>query len=175
MIDDEEEDEHAGGADSGEEEGEEADHKDSASASASASARRGAAPRKRGGGMIGPRSVSDKQKSLVWNEVRRLRQACNHPQVGSKTGLMSVMRNMNTMTMDELSEKLIHQAKVEAEESLRVYVFCTNGLASLDVLNKRYDTAIAQYRRILGCTTSSRSLSWLFHPFDSLLDLFSCL
>ena len=80
---------------------------------------------------------------LLTDQLHKLRAACCHPQVGS-SGITSVKRNRNkngdnsvssrVMTMSQILDKFIDDAKIQCEESQRLVVLYTNGMAAVSRL-----------------------------------------
>jgi len=84
---------------------------------------------------------SNKEIDALSLQLHRLRAACCHPQVGS-SGISKVRRNQKknsqnasvangVLTMAQILDRLIDDAKNKAEESQRVFTLHTNALASL--------------------------------------------
>ncbi|PHJ23273.1 snf2 family n-terminal domain-containing protein [Cystoisospora suis] len=68
------------------------------------------------------------------------------------------------MTMSEILDKLLHEAKLQAEENLRALCAAMNGLAGLAILRGRFLSAMNLYRHVLtvaqcGVKPSSRPSS----------------
>lgn len=82
-----------------------------------------------------------KEANELSTHLHRLRAACCHPQVGSSgiskiTKKKSISNNglavtKGVLTMSQILDRLIDDAKVKAEESQRVFTMHTNALASL--------------------------------------------
>jgi hypothetical protein len=72
---------------------------------------------------------SDPKFKKLLMVVRRIRQACCHPQVGSKTGLISLEKS--TMTMDQLTEQLALKASLDCQESQRLMFAAILGQAGM--------------------------------------------
>ena len=80
---------------------------------------------------------------LLTDQLHKLRAACCHPQVGS-SGVTSVKRHRNkngdnsvssrVMTMNQILDKFIEDAKIQCEESQRLAVLHTNGMAAVSRL-----------------------------------------
>jgi hypothetical protein len=95
----------------------------------------------------GKRSNSNRLTTLA-DRLHKLRAACCHPQVGSsgigrghasrllgkrREGSMSSL-NSRVMTMDQILERFIEEAKLKCEESQRLAVMHTNAMAALSTL-----------------------------------------
>ena len=123
------------------------------------------------------------------NLLQKLRAACNHPQVGASG--MNRRRHgqghhhveggsvaARVLTMDEILDKLIDDAKGKCEEAQRITVLYTNGLASLmrlkseaidegrveligqnstDSMIKLLEKSIAYYQEVIDMTTANAS------------------
>jgi len=78
-----------------------------------------------------------KDASMLSNQLHRLRAACCHPQVG--VGGMTLKKNnysgtsvaTGVLSMDQILDRLIDDAKVKAEEAQRLYTLNTNAIACL--------------------------------------------
>ena len=94
------------------------------------------------------RTLKPTEASRILSKLLRLRQACCHPQVGSQ-GIKSLATNAKPLSMDEILDMLIAKARTEAEDVLRIIIFCANGLASIFQLEKRKVDAVKAYREAL--------------------------
>ena len=92
---------------------------------------------------LGPRAAK-----RIFAKLLRLRQACCHPQVGSQ-GIRSLSQTAKPLSMDEILDMLIAKAKVDAEDELRILIFCLNGLASIFQLEKKRKDAVGAYREAM--------------------------
>lgn len=90
----------------------------------------------------------EKNVSKIFGSLLSLRQACCHPQVGSKSGLTSLQKN--TMSMSELLLQLIIRATIECADGQRNLVASLNGLAGVALVNGDKLQAIRNYRQVLG-------------------------
>lgn len=90
---------------------------------------------------LGPRAAAK-----IFAKLLRLRQACCHPQVGSQ-GIKSLSHKR--LSMEEILDMMIEKAKVDAEDTLRVVIFCLNGLASVFQLEGNDRGAVEAYREAL--------------------------
>ncbi|KAG0565163.1 hypothetical protein KC19_8G169500 [Ceratodon purpureus] len=95
------------------------------------------------------RLLSNKEAEKLLDQLRWLRQACVHPQVGS-AGIRSLQRS--PMTMDEILEVLVDKAKVEAEDAQRSLFGALNGLAGLAIIENDIPLAVSIYREVLSYT-----------------------
>jgi E3 ubiquitin-protein ligase SHPRH len=81
-----------------------------------------------------------KEIDLLSDHLRKLRAACCHPQVGS-SGIGKIRKHhgnsdginvaSGVLSMTQILDKLIDDAKLQAEEALRIYTLNTNALACL--------------------------------------------
>ncbi|KAL6060088.1 SNF2 histone linker PHD RING helicase [Balamuthia mandrillaris] len=111
-------------------------------------------------GEIVESSVAYRKKlSRLFHSLLRLRQACCHPQVGSRSGFMSLQKN--TMTMDELLQQLISRARLECADSQRNLVAALHGLAAIALIRNKPFDAISLYKHVLQMAFSSSSPSSL--------------
>jgi E3 ubiquitin-protein ligase SHPRH len=108
---------------------------------------------------------SDAMKKLL-RAIVRLRQACCHPQVGSKTGFQPLQKT--TLTMSELLNQLIEKARLECEEAQRALLAALNGLAGIANINQRYDEALQLYRRVIGRKEVDADPLQLIHAYHNL-------
>lgn len=93
--------------------------------------------------------ISADKARRVMAPLLRLRQACDHPQAGSH-GLAGGLRaGANVLSMEQISEKLIEKARVEAEEAQRLVAFALNALAGLTWCEGDFATVIKTYREVL--------------------------
>ena len=89
------------------------------------------------------RSNNNKRKAkdadFLSNQLHRLRAACCHPQVGT-SGIGKVQKQSNysgtsvangVLSMSQILDRLIDDAKVKAEEAQRLYTLNTNAIACL--------------------------------------------
>lgn len=84
-----------------------------------------------------------KKKNKLIQPLLRLRQACCHPQVGSK-GIGTLQKN--TMSMDQLLDQLIMKAKVECEEAQRALIVSMNGIAAIHLINENLTACVDSYK-----------------------------
>jgi SNF2 family DNA or RNA helicase len=98
----------------------------------------------------GSKRRSSTKVELLTQHIHRLRAACCHPQVGSTglvrvnkkrkansqgaTGQASVSIDSGVLTMDQILDRLIDDAKMQCEESQRLAVMHTNAMAALSRL-----------------------------------------
>lgn len=80
-----------------------------------------------------------KNEDMLSNQLHRLRAACCHPQVGVG-GIGNLKRQQNysgtsvatgVLSMSQILDRLIDDAKVKAEEAQRLYTLNTNAIATL--------------------------------------------
>jgi E3 ubiquitin-protein ligase SHPRH len=83
------------------------------------------------------------KKEKLIKPLLRLRQACCHPQVGSR-GISTLQKN--TMTMDQLLDQLILKAKVECEEAQRALIVSINGIAAIHLINENLISSVEAYK-----------------------------
>ncbi|UPR01651.1 E3 ubiquitin-protein ligase SHPRH [Chloropicon primus] len=121
---------------------------------------------------LGPRAASK-----VFAKLLRLRQACCHPQVGSQ-GIRALSQSSKPLSMEEILDMMIEKAKVDAEDTLRIVIFCLNGLASIFQLEGSKKDAVLAYREALqysgnhvqyGIKTDSLQKLHTLHNLSSLL------
>lgn len=99
-------------------------------------------------------------------QIRRLRAACCHPQVGSnsmkgigkkrKAGCLydgGVRVGIGVLTMDQILDRLVDDAKIQCEEDQRIVVLHTNAMASLSRLKVE-----AKRRQGINFSESDKSL-----------------
>jgi E3 ubiquitin-protein ligase SHPRH len=98
------------------------------------------------GGDMSRISQSD-MKKLIYS-LLRLRQVCCHPQLGSRTGFQSLQKC--TMSMTQLLDQLVVRARVECEESQRLVIMNSHGLAAVHIIDKEFLKAASIYRDVLG-------------------------
>ena len=99
----------------------------------------------------------------------RLRQACDHPQVGSYgIGKWKRLKNIGTLvvegdqskkpdekqkskvlSMEEIHDRLVDKARVEAEEAQRLVAFSINAIAGLKWTQNTSHCVIECYRDVL--------------------------
>ncbi|XP_076304854.1 E3 ubiquitin-protein ligase SHPRH [Tachypleus tridentatus] len=92
-------------------------------------------------------SCLDRQTmSKVLNPLRRLRQACCHPQAVRGQFLPI---HKSTMTMEELLTSLIKKTKLECEEAHRQLIAALNGLAAIHIIQEELCEAAEKYREVL--------------------------
>lgn len=100
-----------------------------------------------------------KDVDALSNHLHRLRAACCHPQVGSH-GIGKKRHGGNMMvksasiacgvlTMDQILDRLIDEARTMAEESQRIYILHTNALACLTKLKIDVDDIISDDDRAI--------------------------
>lgn len=78
--------------------------------------------------------------------LRRLRQACCHPQAVRGEFLPI---HKSTLTMEEILTSLIKKVKVECEEAHRQSIAALNGLAGIHIIREEYVEAVEKYREVL--------------------------
>jgi Superfamily II DNA/RNA helicases, SNF2 family len=81
-----------------------------------------------------------KESDMLSDQLRKLRAACCHPQVGS-SGIGKIRKHHGSsdginvasgvLTMSQILDKLIDDAKLQAEEAQRIYTLNSNALACL--------------------------------------------
>ncbi|KAF2069113.1 hypothetical protein CYY_009566 [Polysphondylium violaceum] len=118
-------------------------------------------------------SISSLDISKILHPLLVLRQICQHPQIGAK-GARSLEKN--TMTMDQLLERLIEKSSIETKLSQRsvVHAFCC--LAAAQLIKNNHDQAIAFYREALDLVEQNRihfRADWFqeLHIFYNLNDI----
>ncbi|CAN7988782.1 unnamed protein product [Ixodes hexagonus] len=84
--------------------------------------------------------------ALLLQPLRRLRQACCHPQ--AVRGSCLPMRT-DTMTMEELLTSLIKKTTVECEEAHRRMISAMNGIAGIYIIQDEFEEAANTYREVL--------------------------
>lgn len=86
----------------------------------------------------------------VMGPLLRLRQACDHPQAGSYGLAGGIARaGANVLTMQQITDKLIEKARVEAEEAQRLVAFALNALGGLAWCENDLTLAINVYREVI--------------------------
>lgn len=93
--------------------------------------------------------IDPHKAASVMGPLLRLRQACDHPQAGSHGLAGGIRSGANVLSMDQISEKLIERARVEATEAQRLVAFTLNALAGIAWIQGNYDFVISAYRDIL--------------------------
>ena len=102
-------------------------------------------------------SVRSKKKSLqlshseqrsMLHSLLRLRQACDHHQLGASTGFVSLQKH--TLSMKEMTSELKEDARLKGEEAQRLMFFAMNALGSLRMLRGEWTQAMQLYRQVLG-------------------------
>ena len=91
--------------------------------------------------------TSSQLKSLL-HSLLRLRQSCDHPQLGQETGFVSLGKH--TLTMTEMTQQLWNEARTECEEQQRLMFAAIHGLAALYMIRHQYTEAIQKYQEVLG-------------------------
>ncbi|KAL7543822.1 hypothetical protein ACHAXR_013142, partial [Thalassiosira sp. AJA248-18] len=102
------------------------------------------------------------------NSLQRLRAACCHPQVGASGIGDRIRRKQGTtdrvLSMDQILEKLIEDARGKCEEAQRIATLHTNGLACLTKLkadsegdDKLLDESMRLYQEALDLADSNAS------------------
>lgn len=96
--------------------------------------------------MIGSlsRELMDETRPLDRHQLRRalhpllkLRQACCHPQIGAKNSTLRMLPLGNhPMSMTEVLSHMVKRADRDCEESVRLVLYCLNGLAACSLLPK---------------------------------------
>ncbi|CAL8467045.1 g6581 [Coccomyxa elongata] len=120
------------------------------------------------------RLTQAEEKSLL-KSLLRLRQACCHPQVGSR-GIKALTAAKTPMTMDSILEVLVEKARVEAEDAQRILLSALNGLAGLMLIDGDKPQAVALYRQVLATAEANKALIRLdplqkLHTLSNLADL----
>ena len=110
-----------------------------------------------------------KEVEMLSSRLHSLRAACCHPQVGSSgisriAGSSSNAVANRVLTMDQILDKLIDDAKTKCEESQRLSVMHTNALASLHKLKVE-----ARERQRLNSSVASRRIEDANSDDDDLL------
>ncbi|EIE26712.1 hypothetical protein COCSUDRAFT_59229 [Coccomyxa subellipsoidea C-169] len=114
------------------------------------------------------------EKSLLGN-LLRLRQACCHPQVGSR-GIKALNAAKTPLSMDSILEVLVEKARVEAEDAQRILLSALNGLAGLMLIEDDKTQAVALYRQVLATAEGNKALIRLdplqkLHTLSNLAEL----
>ncbi|XP_067124798.1 E3 ubiquitin-protein ligase SHPRH [Centruroides vittatus] len=78
--------------------------------------------------------------------LRRLRQACCHPQA-VRGEFLPIQKS--TLTMEEILTSLIKKVKIECEEAHRQSIAALNGLAGIHIIREEYVEAVEKYREVL--------------------------
>lgn len=80
----------------------------------------------------------DKSVELLERQLGRLRAACCHPQVGSsglvahkKTRGRKSQEGVKVLSMEQILDRLIDDARIKCEEALRLSIFHTNPMATI--------------------------------------------
>ena len=94
-------------------------------------------------------SLPPNKASSVMGPLLRLRQACDHPQAGSHGLAGGIRAGANVLTMEQISEKLVERARIEAEEAQRLVAFSLNALAGIAWILGTFDIVIETYREVL--------------------------
>ncbi|KAG0629280.1 hypothetical protein M758_1G090600, partial [Ceratodon purpureus] len=92
---------------------------------------------------LADRLLTDKEAEKLLDQLRCLRQACVHPQVGS-AGIRALQRS--PMTMDEILEVLVDKTRLDAEDAQRSLFGALNGLAGLAIIENDIPLAVQIYR-----------------------------
>ena len=89
----------------------------------------------------------------VMRPLLRLRQACDHPQIGSGglTGAGGLVAGV--LSMPEIHTRLADRARVAAEEAQRAVAMDLNALAGVALLQEDPPGAVALYRSVLAVET----------------------
>lgn len=93
--------------------------------------------------------IDPHKAASVMGPLLRLRQACDHPQAGSHGLAGGIRSGANVLSMDQISEKLIERARLEATEAQRLVAFTLNALAGIAWIHGNYVFIISAYRDIL--------------------------
>ena len=88
------------------------------------------------------------EATKLMRPLLKLRQACDHPQVGA-SGL-AVAGSGRILTMEAIHGHLVDKARLEAEERQRLVAMDMNALAGLAALQGDRDGAAALYRSVLA-------------------------
>lgn len=100
--------------------------------------------------------LSANRVPVVLRPLGRLRQACDHPQVGSH-GLNT--KHGEVLSLEQVHERLIDRARVQAEEAMRKLCMSLNGCAGLYALQSRDADAVHCYREVLTCERDGKDLN----------------
>eukprot|EP01133_Synstelium_polycarpum_P006557 gene6557-7601_t len=103
----------------------------------------------------GGSDASSRDISRILQPLLVLRQTCQHPQVGSK-GARSLQKN--TMTMDELLERLIENASLECKNAQKDYIHALNCLAAAQIIKANHNGAAELYREALSLVEGNAHL-----------------
>eukprot|EP00029_Vermamoeba_vermiformis_P013409 TRINITY_DN832_c0_g1_i1.p1 TRINITY_DN832_c0_g1~~TRINITY_DN832_c0_g1_i1.p1 ORF type:complete len:1725 (-),score=428.66 TRINITY_DN832_c0_g1_i1:31-4932(-) len=115
----------------------------------------------------GDEYISAEAMKALLRAILRLRQACCHPQVGSRTGFQPLQKN--TLTMKELLRQLIAKANLDCTEAQRQKVAAMNGLAAINLLEDDFEAAIKHYRDVLSISSEINIDSLqLIHTYHNL-------
>ena len=113
--------------------------------------------------------------SSILHPLLRLRQACDHPQTGGhgihrwKNAAAAASKEIDpnniekdankdkykVMSMDEIHDKLVEKARVEAEEAQRLVAFSSNAIAGLRWTKRDYQSVVNSYREVLRLETNA--------------------
>jgi len=120
-------------------------------------------------------SISSLDISKILHPLLVLRQICQHPQIGTK-GARSLEKN--TMTMDQLLDRLIEKSSIESKFAQRSVVHALNCLAAAELIKNNHDQAITLYRDALELIEQNRihfKADWFqeLHIFFNLNDIVS--
>ena len=91
----------------------------------------------------------------------RLRQACNHPQIGGRSMLPPLKRAKRALKMTDVLDSLTIEAKVETEDAARAFISASNGLCGAMLLEggpENLVAAVKLYRSSLKFVTDNREL-----------------
>ena len=82
------------------------------------------------------------------HSLLRLRQACDHHQLGQSTGFVSLQKH--TLSMREMTSELKEEARLQGEEAQRLMFFAINATGSLRMIRGEWAEAMQLYRQVLG-------------------------
>ena len=93
-------------------------------------------------------SLTAAQHQSLLHSLLRLRQACDHHQLGQSTGFISLQKH--TLSMREMTQQLWAEARVKGEEQQRSMIFALHGTAGLRMIRGEWAEAMQLYRDVLG-------------------------
>ena len=97
-------------------------------------------------------ALSHSQQQSMLHSLLRLRQACDHHQLGASTGFVSLQKH--TLSMREMTSELKEEARLKGEEAQRLMFFAMNALGSLRMIRQEWREAMQLYRQVLGLQVS---------------------
>lgn len=92
-------------------------------------------------------NINRRTLNLLLAPLLQLRQACCHPAVVRDS---YVSMEKNSLTMEQLLEKLISSTTKEAIEAHRKYICALNGLAGVEILMCEVDKAAETYKEAIA-------------------------